>query len=87
MKILVNFIAPVSMKSTSEQLFVEIGPCSVQVAVKELVLKYGESIEKLIFDKDGKPYVMFLVNGNAVSLDHELQQGEILSILPPIAGG
>ena len=87
MKVFVKFISPISMKSKSEPFVVEIADATVQVALRELIRKYGKSLEPQIFDNDGKPYTQFLVNGEVVTMESPLQDGDTLWIMPIIAGG
>ncbi|MHC4110310.1 MAG: MoaD/ThiS family protein [Planctomycetota bacterium] len=56
---------------------------------KELELPEGSSLSDLlkylkIPDKDAK---VMIVNGTAVSVEHELSNHDVIAIFPPIAGG
>ncbi len=58
---------------------------------KEVSFEYSEDIivkditEKLNIHKDD--IAILLVNGKDVSLDHKLEDGDTISIFPPVGGG
>jgi MoaD family protein len=65
--------------------------CSV---LSKLSKEYGRSFDEYVYDaktREAKGYLQFLVNGRGLStskgLDTELQDGDILAIVPPVGGG
>lgn len=52
-----------------------------------LIELYGPTFKEEILDKANKPIVILMLNGKSVSFDAELEDGDIVSIMPPIAGG
>lgn len=66
---------------------------TVSDAIKLLTNKYGEKLAKYLLDKDGKPKSAFLLMVNGVSvkelegLNTNLGEGDVLAVLPPVAGG
>jgi len=67
---------------------------TVELVLKMLVEKYGQSFKAYVYDAEtGQPrgFLQFLVNGNSVTtlngLQTELKDGDVLAILPPVGGG
>jgi MoaD family protein len=67
---------------------------TVDLVLKMLKGKYGDPFTNYVYDdKTGQPkaFLQFLVNGNSTStmnrLQTELQDGDVLAILPPVGGG
>ncbi len=88
MEVDVRFIAPVSLTPGSEGLRVEVPEGgTIGDVVNELERRKGARFRRMICEADGRPYVVFLVRGTAVSIDHALQAGDTVWILPPVYGG
>ena len=66
---------------------------TVKDAVKLMVDRYGERLANYLLEKNGKPKPAFLLMVNGISikelegLETRLQDGDVLAILPPVAGG
>ena len=66
---------------------------TVYDAIRLLTNKYGEKLASYLLEKSGKPKPAFLLMVNGVSvkeldgLETQLGDGDILAILPPVAGG
>ena len=67
---------------------------TVNLALKALSQKYGKPFTDYVFDAEtgqSKGFLQFLVNGNSTStlkgLQTELQDGDVLAVLPPVGGG
>jgi MoaD family protein len=67
---------------------------TVDLVLKMLSQKYGTPFTEYVYDgKTGHPknFLQFLVNGNSAStlkgLETELNDGDVLAILPPVGGG
>lgn len=62
-------------------------------AIRLMTDKYGEKLANYLLDKSGKPKSAFLLMVNGVSvkeldgLETQLGEGDVLAIIPPIAGG
>jgi sulfur-carrier protein len=66
----------------------------VNVVLHYLVCRYGRSFEDYVFDsRTGKVkgFLQLLVNGRSLTnvndLKTELQDGDVLAIVPPVGGG
>jgi MoaD family protein len=62
--------------------------------LEEIFRLYGEEMRHQVMDSSGKelaPYYKILVNGRNFNLllgfDTPLQEGQVIHIMPPIAGG
>ncbi len=64
---------------------------TLRAALLRLVEDCGERASRMLFDRDGKVWrsVVLLVNGEPVKhgLETELNEGDTVSILLPLAGG
>jgi len=67
---------------------------TVNCVLENLVKNYGAPFSEYVYnDKTGQPkgFLQFLVNGNSTStingLETELEDGDVLAILPPVGGG
>jgi molybdopterin synthase sulfur carrier subunit len=74
--------------------FPEDSTVTVDAVLKTLVQRYGERFVEYVYDeKNGKVkgFLQFLINGKSVAtpngLETELQDGDVLAILPPVGGG
>ncbi len=62
-------------------------------AIRLMTDTYGEKLANYLLDKNGKPKSAFLLMVNGVSvkeldgLETQLGEGDVLAILPPVAGG
>ena len=67
---------------------------TVEVVLKTLAQRYGNRFVEYVYDeKTGgvRGFLQFLVNGKSAStlngLQTELENGDVLAILPPVGGG
>jgi len=66
---------------------------TVDMVLKRLAKRYGKSFVEYVYDRNGavKGFLQFLVNGRSVSmlngLNTELEDGDVLAIIPPVGGG
>ena len=66
---------------------------TVEELLKLLSDKYGKKFREYIYNKKGKvqDFLSFLVNGRNInvlqSFDTELQEGDVIAIIPPVGGG
>jgi len=88
-RIVVDIVSAAKLGPDKGPLEVDI-PMGSSLAdlIDELVLLSGEPFRKRILrESDGKPFVMFVVNGERAELSNELQPGDEVLIVPPIGGG
>ena len=72
--------------------FTSGGKVTVDLVLRTLSEKYGDPFKEYVYDGEtGQPkgFLQFLVNGNSTlnGLETELKDGDVLAILPPVAGG
>ena len=67
---------------------------TVDTVLKTLVHRYGKRFVEYVYDgKTGevRGFLQFLINGKSAStqngLETELEDGDVLAILPPVGGG
>jgi MoaD family protein len=67
---------------------------TVDMILKTLSKRYGERFVEYIYDREtgeAKGFLQFLVNGKSAAilngLQTELEDGDVLAILPPVGGG
>ena len=61
---------------------------TVEKAISELANTYGEEISQMTMDKKtGRPTVVSIVNHKKSIIDTVLDDGDTVTLLPPIAGG
>jgi MoaD family protein len=66
----------------------------VDTVLKTLTQRYGKRFVEYIYDsktKEVRGFLQFLVNGKSATtmngLETELEDGDVLAILPPVGGG
>jgi MoaD family protein len=64
------------------------------MVLKTLVQRYGERFVEYVYDRktgEVRGFLQFLVNGKSATtlngLQTELEDGDVLAILPPVGGG
>lgn len=74
--------------------FPEDGKTTVDSILKSLAERYGKRFREYVYDpKTGnvKGFLQFFINGKSTStlngLQTELQNGDLLAIIPPVGGG
>jgi MoaD family protein len=67
---------------------------TVDTVLKTLAQRYGKRFVEYVYDhktKEVRGFLQFLVNGKSASttngLETELEDGDVLAILPPVGGG
>jgi molybdopterin synthase sulfur carrier subunit len=67
---------------------------TVDMVLKTLVQRYGERFVEYVYDRktgEVRGFLQFLVNGKSATtldgLETELEDGDVLVILPPVGGG
>ncbi len=67
---------------------------TVDLVLKTLTREYGKNFAEYLYTNEiaePKSFLQFLVNGNSItslkSLQTELEEGDVLAILPPVGGG
>jgi molybdopterin synthase sulfur carrier subunit len=67
---------------------------NVDMVLKTLAQRYGERFVEYVYDRktgEVRGFLQFLVNGKSAStlngLQTELEEGDVLAILPPVGGG
>ena len=89
MRVVVDIISAAKLGPDNGPLEVEIPAGStLEDLLTRLVELRGESLRKRILrESDGKPFVMFAVNGEPIGLSDVLQPEDEVLIVPPIGGG
>ena len=67
---------------------------TVEVALKTLAQRYGNRFVEYVYDRNTgevRSFLQFLINGKSATtlngLQTELEDGDVLAILPPVGGG
>lgn len=92
MQITIHFMGQARLAAGCEQTTLEISDGSlVRAAMDAAVRERGDLLREFLFHDDGRPRrsVLLVVGQQQVSWDWErpLCSGEVLTVLPPIAGG
>jgi len=94
MRILVKFLANIREITDESEIELEIRPGdSIETVMKTLELRYGKGFKEATTGTtaSGIPNVSILVNGRDMDflkgLKTELQEGDIVVLIPPVAGG
>lgn len=84
----------VTNKKEETLKFPEGEKVTVEVVLKTLTQRYGNPFVEYVYDrKTGavRSFLQFLINGKSTStmngLETELEDGDVLAILPPVGGG
>ena len=74
--------------------FSEKEKVTVNIVLKTLSQRYGKTFSEYVYESktgDVRSFLQFLVNGKSAStikgLQTELEDGDVLAILPPVGGG
>jgi len=64
-------------------------PCSVAELARRLGGERGDPIRNFLLTGDGalRSHILFVVGDEQVSPDQNLREGDVVTILPPMAGG
>lgn len=94
MRIRVKFLANIREITNESEIELEIHPGdSIETVMKTLELRYGTEFKEATtgITASGIPRVSILVNGRDMDFlkgfETELQDGDIIVIIPPVAGG
>lgn len=97
MQVLVRFftsLREIVGKKEEKFDFSEDRNVTVDMILRRLGEKYGKPFVNYVYEKKGgetRGFLQFLVNGKSAAtlkgLQTELQDGDILAILPPVGGG
>ena len=67
---------------------------TVEVVLKTLAQRYGNRFVEYVYDRNTgevRSFLQFLINGKGATtlnaLETELEDGDVLAILPPVGGG
>ena len=90
-----SFLTLKDVMGDQSVLELEIGNITLMELLHELSDMFGERFSQMVFDEAGKelnPYIRILINGCHYShipqkLNTPLQQGDDISLFPPIMGG
>lgn len=80
-------------KVTNDEREVIVTASTIKEALTQLVTRYGESFEAIIFDSSGKPKrsLNFFLNGRNIrfinDLNTPLKNTDVVTILPSASGG
>ena len=92
MQLTVNFLAQVKEAAGTASKSVEIdAPCSIERLLRHLADSHGEPLSNFLVDAGGhlKNTVLIIVGDDQVPWDSpvELKEGDVVTLLSPIAGG
>jgi MoaD family protein len=96
MKITINgFLTLREVMGDQSAFELEIGNMTLMELLHELSNRFGERYTQMVFDKAGKglnQHIRILINGRHYShmpqkLNTRLQEGDVVALFPPLAGG
>jgi molybdopterin synthase sulfur carrier subunit len=84
----------VTNKKEETLKFPEGEKVTVEVVLKTLAQRYGKPFVEYVYDRNTgevRSFLQFLINGKSATtmngLETELEDGDVLAILPPVGGG
>jgi len=84
----------VTNKKEETLKFPEGEKVTVEVVLKTLAQRYGNRFVEYVYDRNTgevRSFLQFLINGKSATtlngLQTELEDGDVLAILPPVGGG
>jgi molybdopterin synthase sulfur carrier subunit len=84
----------VTNKKEETLKFPEGEKVTVEVVLKTLTQRYGKPFVEYVYDRNTgevRSFLQFLINGKSATtlngLQTELEDGDVLAILPPVGGG
>ncbi len=92
MRVTVRYMAQLRTTAGAADEAVEIdGPCTVAELASRLAARHGEALRRLLLASDGRlsPIILVFVNDVQVGPedDRPLSDGDVMTLLSPIAGG
>ena len=67
------------------------GPCSIGQLLERVAELHGQAMRRIILSADNRPHpsLVLVVGDQQIAHDsaQQLQDGDVLAIIPPIAGG
>ncbi|HID23939.1 MAG TPA: MoaD/ThiS family protein [Planctomycetaceae bacterium] len=92
MKVKVEYAAQLKRAAgVSSEEFELTGPCSLGELLDRIVQRHGEAVRQALLDQDGRlhPSMLVFVGEDQVRRDQTrpLQDGDVVTFLPPISGG
>ena len=89
MRVVVDIISAAKLGPDNGPLDVDIPAGStIDNLIVKIVEQFGEALGKRILrESDGRPFVMFVVNGEREELSYILNPDDEVMIVPPIGGG
>jgi molybdopterin converting factor small subunit len=90
MKITVCYMAQLKQAADVGSEQVEVGnPCSIQDLAHRLADRHGDGLRKLLFGANGtlQPTNLFFIGDAQAQPSDPLKDGDVLTVLSPIAGG
>jgi MoaD family protein len=90
-----SFLTLKDVMGDQSALELEIGSLTLIELLNELSYMFGDRFSQMVFDEAGKdlhPHIRILINGRHYShipqkLNTPLQEGDDISLFPPIMGG
>ncbi len=92
MKITIHYMAQLKQAAgkASEQMELD-GPCKVSDLVRRLAEQHGDSLRRLLLDPTGalQPTNLFFLGDSQIQPSDpvQLKDGDVVTVLSPIAGG
>ncbi|OGO18106.1 MAG: hypothetical protein A2Z14_13290 [Chloroflexi bacterium RBG_16_48_8] len=89
MRVLVDIVSAAKLGPDNSPLEVDLPPESTMGdLLSYLLLTFGDPLRKrLVRESDGKPFVVFVINGEKAELSDLLSPEDEVLIVPPIGGG
>ncbi|NOX54903.1 MAG: MoaD/ThiS family protein [Planctomycetes bacterium] len=92
MKVKVEYAAQVKRAAgVSSEEFEFTGPCTLGELLDRIVERHGDAIREVLLDQEGclQPSMLVFVGEDQVRGDQArpLQDGDVVTFLPPISGG
>lgn len=74
------------MRADSVTLHIE-GPATIRSLTARLVQEYGTSVRDALYDRQGRFAWLCVKNKKRVLPDEPISEGDVIMLLPPLAGG
>ncbi len=90
MQITIKYMAQLKQAAAVAGESVEVeSPCAVENIVRLLAQRHGETFRRIVLDGQDRvqPALLLFVGEDQVRPDYVFQDGDVLTILAPMAGG